>query len=430
MQRLEAHVFPDRISQVIRSRADMRIQSFPGDAVSPVNWFCAAGFLLLFPGFFLYQTVIGLGLIPAFLGGFYRLMALAVVTVSIVYILYAKPLRLYQLNKASRAFLWLLAWIAIVTVLHYFVGAQAQNMELLEFNLSAIVINTAGFAIALGLPLASKLFKCGIILSLIAMVVITMILAENGVFYLRAQGLGDEEKTATYQGFARSLAVTGIIAVAIVRSGLLRIGIATAAVIALYLNVARSELVCFVLALLALWGAYSIWCRRRIAPLAAFVVCAMLLPFLSLDAVQTKLPQNRILQLLDLAGASSAIERVRFSEAGWEEIVKHPFGGNYGFYYDTEGIGGYPHSILAAWVNFGVIGISMFLLVALLLSATQMHLVKCGFLESDELKAAITCLAFTLIAVLFAKEYSYIFIGMSVGLTQQAWNSARNETYA
>lgn len=385
------------------------------------GYLCGAGFLLLFPGFFFYQTLLGLGIIPAFLGGFYRPMALLVVVVMVLYTTFGKLFLFTDLNKASTLFLCILSWVAVVATWHYFLGDQAGNTELLQYNMSAILLNTAGFLVVLRLPFSSQLFKAGVLLSLVVMVLLTLMLAKDGTFYLRILGLGDEEKTATYQGFARSLAITGIVAVAVERSGMLRLVLAVGTVLALYLNVARSEFICFLLALLVLWGAYSIWSRRRIIPFTIFVVCAGLLPFLSLDKIQENLPENRMLQLLDVGGASSAIKRARFSEAGWEEVLKHPIRGNYGFYYDTEGLGGYPHSLLAAWVNLGLVGIIAYTMLLILLTAVQVALVKDGNLDTPALDAAIMALAFCLVAVLFAKEYSYIVIGLSVGLTQQAW---------
>jgi hypothetical protein len=392
--------------------------------ISLFSYLSAAGFLVLFPGFFFYQTLLGLGVIPALLGGFYRPMALVLVVLLVLYAAFVKQPLFGPLNKASILFVCILSWIGVVAVSNYLLGDQAGNKELLEYNMSAILLNTVGFLLMVRLPLGAKLFEALVYLCLAVMIILVLMLATDGVFYLRIQGLGEEEKTSTYQGFARSLAVTGIVAVAVARSGFLRLLISVCTIIALYLNVARSEFVCFPLALLFLWGAYTMWSKRRLLPLAAFTLCALLLPFVPLDKVQERLPENRILQLLDIAGASSARDRARFAEAGWEEVSKRPLLGNYGFYYDTEGLGGYPHSILAAWVNLGLLGIGMYISLFMVICAIQIQLIKAGLLGHPVLDAALMSLAFCLVAVLFAKEYSYILVGITVGLTQQALNVA------
>ena len=53
--------------------------------------FVQFSFMLLFPGFFFYQTLLGLGMIRAFLGGYYSVVALAL----------ALPLAIFTLLPSS-----------------------------------------------------------------------------------------------------------------------------------------------------------------------------------------------------------------------------------------------------------------------------------------------------------------------------------------
>jgi hypothetical protein len=392
-----------------------------------LNYLCAIGFLVLFPGFFFYHTVIGLGLMPATLGGFFRPMALLFIFAAAwMSLLGRKPIG-GRPGPAGTLYVCILGWIAVVAIWHYLIGAQVGNLEMLDWSLSGVLLNITCYLIGRHLPLHWKMFNVVLFVCLSGMILIVLLLARDGMFYLRAESLGNEEKTATYQGFARSLAMTGILAVALAQRGWARIALAVATMAALYLNGARSELVCFALALLALWAAYAVWHRGSVFPMVMLIALTALLPFLSLEAVQQMLPENRMLQLFDLAGSSSALSRADLSAAGWQEINRSPIFGNYAFYYATDGVGGYPHNISAAWVNLGIVGMAMYAaLIALLFwmqvqTLTERHL---SFANPLSL-APLLALVFTGVALLFAKDYSYMLLGFAVAFTDRGWFALR-----
>lgn len=388
---------------------------------------CAVGFLVLFPGFFFYHTLNGRGLMPAFLGGFFRPMALLfIIGAALVSLLGPKSI-VGRLGPAGILYFCILGWIAVVAVWHYLIGVQVGNLEMLGWSLSGVLLNITCYLIGREVPFHWKTFNVALFVCLSGMILVVFFLARDGMFYLRAEGLDDEDKTANYQGFARSLAMTGILAVALAQRGWVRLIFAVATAAALYLNGARSEFVCFIVASLALWAAYAVWHRGKVFPMALLIALAAILPFLSLEAVQQMLPENRMLQLFDLAESSSALVRAELSCAGWQEINRNPIFGNYGFYYATDGVGGYPHNISAAWVNLGVIGMAMYAaLIALLIwmqvqTLTERHLSFANPLSS----APLLALVFTGVALLFAKDYSYMLLGFAVAFTDRGWFALR-----
>lgn len=379
---------------------------------------CAGGFLVLFPGFFFYHTLIGRGLMPAFLGGFFRPMALVFIFAAACVALLAKKAHVNRPGPAGMLYLCVLAWTAVVAIWHYLIGTQVGNLEMLDWSLSGIALCVACYLISRYIPLHPKIFKATLFACLSGMVLIVMFLATDGMFYLTAEGLA-EEKTASYQGFARSLAITGILLVAIAPRGWFRVALAVATTVALFLNGARSEFVCFVLALLALWAAYAVWRRGSAFPMVMLIALIALLPFLSLEAVQQVLPENRQLQLFDLGTATSAIVRLELAQAGWEEIGKSPLFGSYGFYYNKDGVGSYPHDLSAAWVNLGLPGFVGYLILFTLLVALPVNAVRKGCLSSPVVSVALLTSVFALVAVLFAKDYTYVVIALAVGFTDR-----------
>lgn len=405
------------------SNADYKIAT-----LRPMSALAAVGFLVLFPGFFFYHTLNGLGLMPAFLGGFFRPMALVFMFAFVCLALTTTVPPVGRLGPVGWLFMLILGWITLSAVWHYFVGTQVGNLEMLDWSLSGVFLNATCYLVARHLPLRWVAFQTFVAISLGLMITLVFLLAKDGMFYLRAEGLADEEKVATYQGFARSLAVTGILALALTRVAIYRVGIGAATVAALYINGARSEFVCFTVALLALWAAHAIIDRGRPLPLIAVLVFVLLLPLFSLESVQTALPENRMLQLFDLAGSSSAIGRAELSQAGWEEVGRHPLLGNYASYYDTDGVGGYPHSLLAAWVNLGFVGFALYVALFGAMAWVQSSTLSGDNLKDPVVTAALLAAVFSGIALLFAKEYSYMVTAFAVALTDRVWTQARYQT--
>jgi len=391
---------------------------------------CAGGFLVLFPGFFFYHTLIGLGLIPAILGGFFRPMSLLFMAVALPVILLSSKPKSGRSGACGTLYLCILCWTAIVAMWHYMNGTQVGNIEMLDWSLSGVLLGATCYTLARYLPFDWSSFNMAVVVSLALMVVLVFMLAKDGMFNIRAEGLADDEKIATYQGFGRSLATTALLAVALVRTVSLRVAISVSTVAALYINGARSEFVCLIAALLFLWGAASVANQKSAIPLVTLVLFVLLLPLFSIEAVLTMIPENRVLQLLDLAGSTSAIGRAELSQAGWEQIETNPVFGNYGFYYDTGGVGSYPHNISAAWVNLGIIGILGYFVLFGALIIVQVMLLKRGPLNKPSRVAALLFLSFTVVALLFAKEYSYMLTAFAVAFAERSLTEITHEAQA
>ncbi len=365
---------------------------------------------------------------PALLGGFFRPMALVFLLCLVCLGVALRLSSIGRLGPAGSLYSVILIWIATIAVWNYSIGTQVGNLEMLDWSLSGILITATCYLIGRLLPLQSKSFNIVLITSLAVMVFLVLVLARDGRFNLRAESLGDEEKVATYQGFARSLAVTAILALALTRHVLIRIAISLAAVAALYINGARSEFVCFIAALLALWSVHAMLDRGRSLPLIALLLGLLLLPFLSIDAIQNALPDNRVLQLLDIAGSTSAIGRAELSREGWAEIQANPMFGNYGFYYNTGGVGSYPHSLLAAWVNLGVVGFILYVALFGIMIRMQCSTLSGARLTDPVASAALLTVVFSGVALLFAKEYSYMVTAFAVAFTDRAWSEIHCDT--
>jgi hypothetical protein len=305
-----------------------------------------AAFLALFPGFFFYHTLLGTGTTGAFLGGYFS-------PVSIIFALPLAAILLKNYKRTSRRASTLevyacifLTYFIIVIIFNSIAGA---NKAIVANHLLCILFMINAFIIFSIIDFSSPIFRISSLAALLGMSGIAFSYSVNGVFYLGALGVAkDADSLATYQGFARSYLVTALPLIAFTRSLLLRLPLYGMAVATLFINTARSEFVAllFVIPIIELY-----FSRHKII----FIISAMLICFwlnTHLNELLAALPDNRILELLDLSHSTSANKRHHLSAHALNTLKAHPLLGDYASYAP----GYYAHNILSAWVDLGLFG--------------------------------------------------------------------------
>lgn len=364
-----------------------------------------AAFILLFPGFFFYHSLLGLGRISAFLGGYFTIVAL-ILTLPLIFF-YVMALKKYK-NYFSKFDLYIflfLIYYALVLAIQFLVGtdsiiAQRYVQSLIYFMDTYIIFRM--------IDLDDKKFVALAALLLVLMSAITAYFSIDGFFYLQAL---DEAKNpdslATYQGFARSYIYTFLILVSLAQSIGIRFllyGLATAS---LFLNGARSEFsaVLFVIPIIELYHM-----KYKLFSIIPFIL-ALILFAANLQSIVGMLPNNRTVQLFDLSQSSSAVARDQLASIAWRTITQNPIFGDFASYPD----GHYAHNILCAWVDFGLPG---FLLFAGLLLWPAFRLFADGyFLKARSSDFVLAC-AFTCITILWAltaKSVPDMSVGAALG---------------
>jgi hypothetical protein len=130
-----------------------------------------------------------------------------------------------------------------------------------------------------------------------------------------------------------------------------------------------------------------------------------------LDEITNMLPENRILQLLDLSHSTSAVARQHLSQNALRTISENPVFGDFASYPD----GHYAHNVLCAWVDFGLFGVVFFMS---LLIWPAVWLFFNGFFAKT--KSAYFVIAWSLICiailwVLTAKNVPDMSVGAAMG---------------
>ena len=364
-------------------------------------------FWLLFPGFFAYQTLLGLGLIRAYLGGYFAWISLLMCTPLLLSYLLRMRACGWRVHRVDAAWLAFLAYYATIIVLHMGLaggGATSHHtLGLLYMFLLFVIFKTLDFE--------SKRFQLTLLASLLAMSAVVFAYAVDGAFYLAALGAArDPESVATYQGFSRSYLLPMVVLLACTRHTSLRWALYALGLPTLYINTARSEFgaLLFLIPLFELHAA-----RSRLAMLMLMAGAIMLLQF-NLDALVAAVPGNRTLELLDLSHSTSASARHALTEQALRTIADHPILGDYGSYPS----GRYAHNILSAWVDLGLLG---FVALLALLLYPLTHLAIHGYLlggrtsRDHRYLLAWSLLTSTLLLLCLSHFFSDMLIGAALG---------------
>lgn len=350
---------PKAVNALARCGNGRKIMQATGIAISrrigrlSPSFVAHAAFVLLFPGFFFYQTLLGIGAIGAYLGGYFTLVALVLLLPLTYSFMYAVKSNKNYVTKFDLCLMFIAAYYVLVLVVNF---AAGKDTMIVERYLQAIIFCFETYVIFRLIDLDDKQFMRMVAVSLLIMSVITFYFSVGGFFFLQALGEAKDPKSlATYQGFARSYIYTFLVLIATVRYLAIRYVLYAVVTSALFLNGARSEFsaVLFLIPVNELYLA-----KHRLYAIFTLVLLSIFLVG-GVDYIVTMLPENRILQLLDLSHSSSANTRQRFANDALRTISENPVFGDFASYPD----GHYAHNMITIWVDFGLFGFVFFALI-------------------------------------------------------------------
>lgn len=362
-------------------------------------------FFLLFPGFFFYQTLLGLGVINAFLGGYFAIISLTIILPLIFFYI-------IDIKKGNSYFSTTDLYFSIFIIYFFFVVAinftSGADTKIAQKHLLSIIYFTNIFIIFKLIDLNDKNLKIISISGLMIMSVIIFYFSVDGSFYLASLGTSkNPESVATYQGFSRSYLLTFVVTIAFVKLMTTRILIYSIAAAALFLNSARSEFV----AMLFLIPIIEIYYAKQKFNMALAIFLILAVIGLNFEYIINILPSNRILELADLSNSSSANLRHHLTLQAIHTINENPILGDYASYKS----GDYSHNILSAWVDLGLFGF-IFLLIILIWPA--LGLFFNGFFfrtKSGDFLLACSLICITLLLVFTSTTFDNMLIGAALG---------------
>lgn len=375
----------------------------PGSRLERVT--LTAAFLALFPGFFFYHFLLGTGQIHAFLGGYFTPVSLAFALPITVF--YIRQLRQNRSRLLPNELYYggFLAFLCVVAVVN---GANGKNPVIVIAHLLGALYMANTFIMFKMIDFAHPEVRYPSLLCLLGMSGIIFSYSVDGVFRMDAMGLAlDPSALSTYQGLARSYLVNCLCVVAYTRSLPLRAFLYAVGAISLFFNTARSE---FVALLFAIPFIEFYFARHKTVFAIVLALIASLIT-MNLDHLLSMVPDNRIMELLDLSHSTSAIARRHLAELAMRTISTYPIFGDYASYAP----GHYAHNIMSAWVDLGLFG--FIYLVALLAFPTVSMLVRGYFSREDsgDLILGFSMACATILLLIKSHFFTDMLIGVMLG---------------
>lgn len=381
-------------------------------------------FLLLFPGFFVYQWGVLNGWMPLFAGGYVN-EASSVICAGFILALATR-----LLTGQRIAFRWTTIDTCFAVFISWFAGVVFVNAVLLTAP-GVTKNHVASWLQLLACYLATRFVAIQeirkLLLFLVCVLSVSVLWAFQSEQLEQLTAFSQQKGIATYQDLARAYLVTAAFGLAIVYRRIFRWLGYLVTVFVLFLIGARSEIVGSII----LFVVMEISISRRPATIAlGMAVAAALSIVLALSASDFFLdlfPGNRLLLLL-LEGKEdmSVVERDINLGLAWNAILDSPLFGDYGHYEKVASAGSYAHNWFSVWVDLGVVGLVLFISVYVLavrqVFATRLRVFD---LVSEGMQSliglSIGWLVMMVILILFAKHFADNGTAILVGLIASIW---------
>jgi hypothetical protein len=373
--------------------------------------------VMLFAGSFIYNSLIGLYNIPSYLGGYFTIVSIILFLIYIILISVKGVFPRNGLIIISGMVFWF-----IFVSLEYVLSTSYLRLDIYLWSITQILANIICFFIALNLKLSNKNIRYLImILIIFSLIVFSNIF--DGRFDLRSQS--ENDRVATYQIFGLSILVISFIVFAHLRTNFSKFFCFIISILLLYFNGSRSEFVFYIISVVTLFVLIEGKGEKR-GYYLLFLPVIFFLGFLGLNYVGS-LSGNRVTELMNISEATSFLAREQLNSFALDTIINKPFTGEYGAYLDIYGMGNYAHNILSAWADFGLLGFIVFFGTSFyLLVFSVIGLIKSDIV-TDSFKLLFLFSLSLFIGYLFAKDYSYMFLGFSLGFYINATTLKNNE---
>lgn len=322
-------------------------------------------FLVLFPGYFAYHTLLSLDVIDRFAGGLFGPVSVVIVITYTVHLALRRrkhAIRVVRTAALLGAFIaYVLVWASVHAIIEGSSTASAAAMQSIE----TVILWVALVVVGAHLPLRSRWFRQALHWAFfgICVFVLSTAIVHGSVFLFSTPLFVTSEGVSSYQGMSRSVFVTVLILLSMATTPARRAILTALGAMVLFLLGARSEFAAFVAVMPVAWFLWST--RRPVHILFAFTFAtgATLLILGLGDTLGT----SRQAQLLDLDAATSWQARQAYQIRTLESILQQPLFGDFNGHVSSDGsVGKYSHNVLSAWASYGFVGFTLYVALVVL----------------------------------------------------------------
>jgi hypothetical protein len=370
------------------------------------------GFVMLVPGFAVYQIGLYQGWIAPFLGGY---LGIAGVLTSLLMIPVLVWSYMAQVNRFNASDFFFFLFILIFSLVALYATGDVSSSENAISKLSTAPLIVAYFAVFRLMNVNSRITMVVTGLSL-AICAFVMYFLSLGIYDADQSAINiidtDGDSLANYQFFGMIYLICFIVILPIVTNQIVRYIIYLFSIYVLYINGARSE---FAMLLFAI-GIIELWISPARARL--FLVLSFVFLFVGVqinNLASSDIEQGRITSLLvDGTRDASYVDRGFALSGAIDTVLENPLIGKFG---DHE-LGFYAHNIISAWADFGIGGFAVFMLG---LAVTIQNAMR-SYSGKNPPPQAISAAAFAFTGTAlfcFAKAYSHPYFGVMMAASAQ-----------
>ena len=367
-------------------------------------------FLVIFPGYVLVQAMVALGYSEPILGGY--MVPMFTIFIPLLLWKYVKLLRKAEISKIEALFFVIVIYRLGLALGHFgFETLGSYRTEYLTFQFAGIILDVGAFL--LFRTLSVKPTDKNVLLIISIIIVLVVFLNSDGLKFKLLSSDFRDDSLAGYQQYARNIVVLGFLALAVARAAYLRYLILISFSFILFLVSARTELILFFCSSIVFLQFTSVHRgpNSTIIGIVLFFVFAV-----AAEQILYMFPESRLFDLTDLDNSTSYLARRLTTNLAWEMIMNNPIIGDYGGYVHAIGMGYFSHNILSAWVDLGLLGMFFYLLLIFLVLLQVLELVKKNVISYWAGSLSLLCSMFWIVALFTAKDYTYMFCGITVGI--------------
>lgn len=385
-------------------------------------------FWLYFPGLFLYNFLVSTGSIGAILpgGGAGFITAL---TLPVFFMQYLNSKRfILVFSRLEIIFLSIIIFSLLASAVYLSLGMPKQlTLEMFIRSTGNLLVLLLYFLAAFSLNMYSKIFMNVIVISflVISALIVFNVNWEYGLLSISAgyanQYNVDENVTiATYQFYARLYAPLSILVISIMSSFFKKLLLIILSIFCMVFIGARTEMLLMILVFPLYYFIMNFARTSKILiMISLFVISIGFVVVFSDDFIGFISLNSRLSTLVELSSDGSLNERDKALQFSIGEIIESPFFGNYGSYTSYGGLGYYPHNILSAWHNYGILGFSQYLILFCMFLFKTLKISLSRRINNYS-RAGIAMLIFSFIALFVAKECTYPILGFGIGLLSRS----------
>lgn len=379
----------------------------------------ALPFLLLFPGYFAYHWSAINRWTPLYIGGYVNEVSLLII-VGMIFAISAHALFMNRIRISwcfvDTAFSIFMLWFLAIVVVH---AVNLTSPEVTNNHIASLIQLAAAYIALRIFPYQGGkwlLLACAAGFSLMVLQSAEQDLL--GLLFQSYQGAG----YTTYQGLARSYLITSAFGLIFVKFFLVRWAGYALVTFVLFLLGARSEIVGAIIMFAIFEIAMSRKPRQALAITVSVIGILSLILFSLIDWLEYLYPDNRLLTLLLRQEADGSLQERAIQHAlAWDAILAKPILGDYAHYAKELSAGAYAHSWISAWVDLGIMGLLLFLLLYVVLFRFALVLYQAS-IDSKQTTMRQYCsmglglLLMTVTFSIFAKTFTDPSIAMVAGL--------------